>query len=280
MSRAPQPLLDALTDLLQTPDDELPLDRAALLVASAFQPELDMDVYLSRIDLLADQASRKVRSVIGSRLQLAELREFLFIQEGFRGNREAYYDPRNAFLSEVLDRKLGIPVSLGILYMEVARRLELQMDGVGLPGHFIVRHEAPEGEFLIDPYTQGTLLAVEDCEHLIRSLYGEQAQLDERYLKPISRTRVLKRLLSHLKGVYLHAGNKTQAITTLDLALTVDPTFPDDLKARGLLYLELECFHAAQSDLERYLALETDAPDAGRIKTLLSRARGQIRKLN
>lgn len=280
MFSVPRPLLDALSGLLQGPDDDLPLDRAALLVASAFQPGLELDSYLSRIDLLAEHAGRGVRRIIGSRLQLAEFNTFLFAMEGFRGNHASYYDPRNAFLSDVLDRKLGIPVSLGILYMEIARRLDLQIEGIGLPGHFILRHVAPEGEFLIDPYSQGTLLGVEDCEHLVRTLYGPHAQLDERHMKPISRIRVLKRLLSHLKEVYLHAGEKTLAITTLDLAHAVDPNNPETLRVRGLLYLELECFLAAQQDLERTLELDPEGPDASRIRSILSRTRGQLRKLN
>lgn len=266
--------------LLAQPDDELELDRGALLIAKAFQPELDIETYLHRLDLMAEHAAVRLRDIIGSRQSIAALNQYLFEDERFRGNTDAYYDPRNSFLNEVLDRRTGIPVTLSVIYMELARRLGFAVEGVGLPGHFIIKHPGPERDIFIDPFNHGAILSESDCEARLRAMYGQEAELDERFLAAIPRRRILSRMLTNLKAIFLHAGEPLSAIKVIDLSLCIDPDNAEDFRNRGLLYLELECFGLAWQDLEQYLALSPDADDAPQVAKAMDVAREQAQRIN
>lgn len=276
----PDALHLALKALLQVPDDELELDRGALLIAKAFQPDLDIDSYLQRLDLMAEHVSLRLKDVIGSRQSIAALNQYLFDDEQFTGNTDAYYDPRNSYLNEVLERKTGIPVTLSVIYMEVARRLGFAVEGVGLPGHFILKHPGPDYDIYLDPFSQGRILSEDDCEQMLRAMFGGAADFDRRYLEALPRRRVLTRMLNNLKGIFLHARDSLSAIKAIDLSLCLDPDNADDIKARGLLYLELECFGTAWQDLERYLELQPEAEDAAQIQSFLTVAREQAMRMN
>lgn len=273
-------LLREFKRLLAQPDDELELDRGSLLIAKVFQPDLDIETYLHRLDLMAEHAAVRLRDIIGSRQSIAALNQYLFEDERFRGNTDAYYDPRNSFLNEVLDRRAGIPVTLSVIYMELGRRLGFALEGVGFPGHFIIKHPGPEKDIFIDPFNHGAVLTEVDFEARLRAMYGQEADLDERFLAAVPRRRILSRMLTNLKAIFLHAGEKLHAIKVIDLSLCVDPDNAEDLRNRGLLYLELECFRLAWQDLEKYLEVCPDADDAPQVTKALEVAREQALLIN
>ncbi len=261
-------------------DDRVELDRGALLIAKSIQPEIDIDHYLHLIDLMAEHVALRTRGLTDPRHIIRELNRYLFDDEKFKGNTDTYYDPRNSFLNEVLDRRVGIPVALSILYMELARRLEFKLEGVGLPGHFIIRHTQGGEELFIDPFNQGALLTEEDCRRRLEGLYGDKVPFDRRYLQPVARKRILTRMLNNLKAIFLHAQDPLSAVQMVELILCVDPDSPDEVKARGLLYLQLECFGQACADLERYIALSPESDDLEAVQKYLLTARELTAKLN
>lgn len=270
----------AFAEQLARPDDELELDRLALLIAQVFQPDLDVEAYLHRLDLMGEHAAVRLADVIGARQTILALNQYLFEDERFQGNSESYYDPRNSFLNEVLERRTGIPITLSLLYMEVARRVGFVVEGVGLPGHFLVRHPGPEGILYFDPFDRGRFLTAHDCEQKLQAMFGKGAECDPRWLEALPPRRILSRMLSNLKGVYVHAQEPTAVVKVLELTVRLDPNNLDDLKSRGLLYLQLECFGKARADFELYLQLEPDAPDRSRIQGYLTVARDQLMRMN
>src|SRR5262249_52393457 len=153
-------------------DTRIDLAKAALTIAVSDYPNLDIAAYLSRIDALATTAAERLGSAADVYRSIATLNFLLFQEHGFCGNREDYFDPKNSFLNEVLDRKTGIPISLSVLYIEVAKRIGLSLRGVGFPGHFLVKYVGAEGEIVIDPFNQGEILSQQNLETMLHRLYG------------------------------------------------------------------------------------------------------------
>jgi regulator of sirC expression with transglutaminase-like and TPR domain len=180
--------------LVELPEAALPLDEAALLVAAHASPGLDVDAYLARLDDLAASCPAPT---------LDALVTHLFRRGGFRGNRDDYYDPRNSMLSDVLDRRLGIPITLSVLAMEVGRRLGVPLWGVNMPGHFLLRDKVDPTVF-VDPFHGGRLLDAAGCARLYRRLAGAGAAWDDSWLEPVGRWSILARLLGNLTRIYQH----------------------------------------------------------------------------
>jgi len=178
--------------LVHLDDETIPLDEVALLVAAHAQPELDVDHELGRLDALAAKCNEAT---------LPDLLRVLFHDEGFTGNRADYYDPRNSFLNEVINRRLGIPITLSVLLMEVGRRLGVALDGVGMPGHFLVRDAADPGIF-VDAFAGGALLDAQACERLFQSMQGADQPLNPRFLWPVARSAIVSRMLGNLRAIY------------------------------------------------------------------------------
>ena len=185
MSRDPATLAQAFVALVgqEIEDDRIDLVRAALVIARTEYPNLDLDAYCARIEDLARRVKRHVPDLGDPSESVAALNRVLFEEEGFRGNAEDYYDPRNSFLNEVLDRKLGIPITLAVVYMEVARRVGFPLVGVGMPGHFLLKHYDVEGpEIVIDPFNRGSIVTASDCQRFLDQIYGGQLQLQPEFL--------------------------------------------------------------------------------------------------
>jgi regulator of sirC expression with transglutaminase-like and TPR domain len=266
--------------LVRRADAEVNLGEGALLIACLEYPDLDVGRYLERLDRMAEAVAGRVAAAAGVSGAATALNEYLFEDEGFRGNDRHYYDPRNSFLNDVLDRRTGIPITLSTVYMEVARRLGLAVEGVGLPGHFIVRLGAGEEARLMDPFNGGAPLTESDCQQRLDRLYGGRLKLHERMLVRVDRKHVLARMLRNLKVIYMKASEHQRALDMVDLLLRLNPYSGEDLRDRGLLYSAIGCYEWAASDLETYLSLVPKAPEAEGLKLRISEMRHRAGRLN
>lgn len=246
------------------------LAEAALLIAEDAYPGLDVDAYLQKLDDLAEPLRPSWRAYAPLEEMVATLNGHLFGEIGFRGNREAYYDPRNSYLNEVLDRKLGLPITLSVVYMEVARRLGLTVAGVGLPGHFIVSAERDGTSLLLDPFNGGEILGVEDCERLVQEAQGDTVPFAEAQLAPIRKRQILTRMLNNLKRTYLMRDDAVAAWPVVEKMVCLNPESAVDRRDRGLVAYRLNNFAQARQDLRFYLDRRPGAPDRVAIQASLA----------
>ena len=259
---------------MDSPGEELA--PAALAIARIEYPSLDSDGYLDALERLGDEAAGRVaRAGVRGQDAIRVLNEYLYDEQRFTGNRQQYDDPRNSFLNEVLDRRTGIPITLAVVYLEVARRAGVEVTGVNFPGHFLLR--APDvharlhysGDFVIvDPFHGGALLSEVDCREMLRQHVGDEAAFDTDLLQPATRREIVVRMLVNLKRLYVRMRSFPQARVVADLLLTVDPSSVSELRDRGLLAYHLQDFGAALRDLESYLRLlprQVEDPDQSTI---------------
>lgn len=190
---------DSLSEL---PTDDIRLDCAALHFARDAYPDLNTLTYLARIDALADEV-RDCRPGIAANLRFEAMREVIVERHGFSGNADDYYDPENSYLNRVLDRKLGVPISLSILWMEVGRRLNWPVAGVGFPGRFLVRFDDPDRFVLADPFSDGNPLSLDDCERLLDEQFEGKVKFAPPLLDPVDNRAILTRALNNLRSIYL-----------------------------------------------------------------------------
>jgi regulator of sirC expression with transglutaminase-like and TPR domain len=242
----PSPL-EYLSRLAELDDGGIDLARSALELARLAHPELEVESYLRTLDQLA----RPIPRAPAPLAQIDRINHWLFELEGFRGNRSDYYDPRNCYLNEVIDRRLGIPITLSVIYLEVARRIGLDLVGVGMPGHFIVKLPDPSGDLLIDPFEQGRLLTLDDCQARLQQIYGKAARLESYMLQPVSKKQILARLLNNLKHIWIDRRDFKRALAVTQLHLALYPRDAEALKQRAWLYAHLNDFRSALADLER-----------------------------
>jgi regulator of sirC expression with transglutaminase-like and TPR domain len=237
------------------------LAPAAFAIAGVEYPALDAGPYLQRLERMGEAAAGRLERHRGAghHVLIATLNAYLYEELGFSGNREHYDDPRNSFLNEVFDRRMGIPISLAVVYLEIGRRAGLRLEGVNFPGHFLVRAPAePAGgddDLIIDPFHSGALLSEVDCRHLLRQHVGEEAAFDRGLLATATRQHIVVRMLVNLKRLYVRMRSFPQARAIADLLLAVDPSALSELRDRGLLAYHMEDFAAALKDLETDLRL-------------------------
>jgi regulator of sirC expression with transglutaminase-like and TPR domain len=208
------------------------------------------------------------------------LNTFLFDEQGFAGNKDAYYDPRNSFLNEVLDRRLGIPITLSTIYMEIGRRVGFEVEGIGLPGHFLLRHVGSEDSFYIDAFHRGVLLSAQDCRTRLQEMYNASLPFRPEFLEPVTKRQVLTRMLHNLKGIYIQEGDYSRALAATDRILLLNPASVCELRDRGLLYFRLECFQNALRDLDAYLDGAPKAEDADEVNEHVHALRTLVRMIN
>jgi len=274
---------DAWLHLRSAKDEEIPLFASALLIAKDEYPDLADDNYES----LLRQYVRRLRKIVDQgeapAAQLRSLNSFLYDELGFTGNDQDYYDPRNSYLNDVLDRRLGNPISLAVVQMELARRLELPLQGVSFPGHFLVRLPLDEGIVVLDPFQKGRSLDAAELRRRART-HLETQDIDDqrlaRMLEPASHRAILSRMLRNLKAVYSEREQWDKALRCCDRLLTVDSHQPTEYRDRGQLYQKLGHRRAARDDLKRYLALVPQAEDADAIGTELAELSGDLPRLN
>jgi len=270
---------EAFAEVLRAPDEHIDLARTALLIAAEEYPALAVARYLARLDELAQEVAPRLGRADTAAQRVAVLNRFLFTERGFAGNREHYDDPRNSFLNEVLDRCAGIPITLSLVYMEVARRAGVVVDGVGFPGHFLVKHGTRD-LIIADAFFQ-TVLTREECQTRLAAAMGAAAELrPELHLRKATAREILVRLLGNLKLLYVRSGDFGRALACCERILLVMPDAPQELRDRGLVYEKLECFSAAAADLERFLALAPDDESAGPVRERLSTLGPRLRQLH
>jgi regulator of sirC expression with transglutaminase-like and TPR domain len=260
-------------------DDQIDLAEAALLIAAEEYPRLKVDLYLERLNYFADFARRKAEDSRNPIEVVTALNATLFEQLGFRGNRESYYDPRNSYLNAVIDRRTGIPITLTVVYIEVAKRIGFPVKGVGLPFHFIAKHEAEGGDIFIDPFNAGGLLGSAGCDALITQMSGGKVELRPEHLEAVTNKQILTRMLSNLLGVY-SASDRPRALAAIDRILLINPDSRAHIRDRGLLLAAVGEKTAAIVALERYLDLAPDAVDADSIREQIKSIRQSQARLN
>lgn len=265
------------------PDPQVNLAEAALVIAAGEYQQLDIDGYLGRIKNLAEQFRRRLRQDIPPTEIIIALNHYLFEELGFAGNSEEFYDPRNSFLNDVIDRKLGIPITLSILYIEIGRRAGLRLRGVSFPGSFLVKCPVRDGAVVLDPYARGASLSVEDLRQRLRTLRNGAEIAPETVMSMISAAsnkEILARILRNLKGIYLNRDEMLKALAAVDRIIAVEPGVAPEFRDRGNIYLKLECFRAALADFRQYLLLEPRADDADAVLRQVSELQQIASRLN
>ena len=254
------------------PAEQIHLDVAALLLARTEYPALDLSAQLARLDALAARA--ECNSLQSARDNISRLNRLLFEEERFVGNEEEYDDPRNSYLNDVLDRKMGIPITLSLVYQEVARRCGLPVMGVGFPGHFLAKYHAPSGDILLDPYHGGAILSLQDCEKKLKSQFGEKAELRPSFLTAASNKQTLTRMLNNLKGSFFRRKDFAKVLMMIEMALAVDPASRQEIHDRGMIYFLLRRYGEAMADFHAYLdSSPPDDPQLPDVQTMMHRIR-------
>ena len=260
--------------------DASSLAEGALWIAAEAYPGLDVRHWLGRLDALGRRAAERVTPDMAVDAAALAVSRFLFEEEGFRGNAEDYYDPRNSLLNDVLERRLGIPISLSAIYLAVAAGAGLEAAGVGLPGHFIVRAERRGRHCFLDPFNGGTLLDRDGCEALVARMRPGAGSLDPRWLAPVNTRQVLVRMLANLKGVYSVLGDWTRALAASERILLLVPDALEEMRDRGMLHARLGQASGALRDWEAYLQGAPGAPDAAMVRGRLRALRQALASRN
>jgi len=258
--------------LARLDDDSLPLLATALLIASDEYPQLDADLYDTLLQDHAEHLRGEIEAIDQWPLKMQAINRHLFEELGYTGNHDEYYDPRNSYLNQVFDRRLGNPISLAMVQMEVARRLGVPLDGVSFPGHFLVRLPIDDGVLVMDPFNRGRPLDEDELRMRARPHLGGEMPDDEalfRILGPASHRSMLMRMLRNLHGVYTDNDDWERAVRCADRLLKLAPDNTEALRDRGLGYFKLGHRHGARQDLARYLQLQPDAADAGSLRERL-----------
>ncbi|MBI4189207.1 MAG: tetratricopeptide repeat protein [Betaproteobacteria bacterium] len=277
------PQAERFRQIAYGPDEAINLAEAALLIASEEYRDLDIAAYLARLDEMAATLKRRLRPDISPADTIIALNRFLFDEHGFTGNAADYYDPRNSFLNEVLDRKRGIPLTLALVYIEISRRIGLPVQGVAFPAHFLVKCQLREGTVVLDPYAKGISLSLEDLRQRLKGLrHGAEPpkSLLTNLLVAAGNKDILARMLRNLKDIYSHHKAWLKALAATDRIITMMPNLAEEYRDRGMIYLNLECFRAALFDLQAYLKMLPVAADADEVRQRVVELQAVAARLN
>ncbi len=268
------PRVDASGDLVE----------AALLIAADEYPGLDIRGYLDRIDEMGRTLRARLRADISPAEAILALNHYLFDELGYSGNSPDFFDPRNSYLNEVMDRRLGIPISLAVIYIAVGRRIGLPLHGVSFPGHFLVKCNLHTGVMMLDAFAKGASLDARTLEERWRAGSGSHVLFDSRAfqaaLRTATTTEILARMLRNLQAIYLRQDNLDKALWAVDRIIGLTPNAADAYRERGRIYLEMECFRGALGDFRSYLALEPSAADADLVRSRIAELQTLARRLN
>ena len=271
----PDRIRNDFAQMVQRPEATIDLARTALLVAAESDPNVDVDGQLGVLEAWGAELGRRIDPSWNNLQKLARLRAFVFEELGFRGDREHYFSPSNSLFHEVLKRRLGIPLTLAIVMMELGWRIGIPFEGVGFPGHFLVRLPGEPRDLLLDPYRRGMTVHEEDCRQILLETTGGKLEFSDQLLASVGKREMIIRLLNNLKGAYLRAGQDTLALAAVDRLLLVDPHDADEIRDRGLLLYRLSQYGRALECLQIYLEATPIAPD----RTLIERHVATLRQL-
>jgi regulator of sirC expression with transglutaminase-like and TPR domain len=276
----PPPCRGAFARLVSRPELAIDLAEAALFIAKEEYPDLEVARYLSRLDAMAAELRDRVGNGPDAHRLIASLGDYLFKEQGFRGNANDYYDPRNSFLNDVLDRRMGIPITLSAVYMEVGRRLGVRLHGVGMPGHFRVKYVGPGEEIMLDPFNGGPIVSPADCQRILDRISGGKLAFEPRFLSTLGTRQILARMLTNLKVIYFNSQAYAKALGVVERLLILEPGAATEVRDRGLLCCQLKRYPEAMTDLERYLKLAPAAEDAEVIRDHLRSIRQREASMN
>ena len=279
---AVEPNTERLKQILRQPEPGISLAEAALVIARDEYPALDVDAYLRRLDELAARVRAGLPPTPGLEEMIVTLNHFLFVEQGFAGDTDNFYDPRNSFLNEVLDRRRGIPITLSILYLEIGTRLGLELEGISFPGHFLVKYPTEEGDLVLAPFSGGMPLDEKDLRTLLDRTYREpdDAPPLEQLLTAAGKKEILVRMLRNLKGVYQHNSQPAKMLNALNRILLIAPDSAPEVLERARLHDQMECLRAALADYRHYLTLESAGPSAPEIGRRAAELRQLVARLN
>ncbi|MGC9194201.1 MAG: SirB1 family protein [Syntrophobacteraceae bacterium] len=273
-------LRDKFRETILEPEGPIDLARAGLLVSRLAYPDLDEPALMAELDVLAARLRARTAGLtdIGA---LAETMGVVLCQEeGFRGNPKDYYDPDNSYLNRVLQRRTGIPITLCLVYMEVGRRAGLDVRGIGIPGHFIIGVYGEEGRILVDPFYRATVLDEKECRRRAAVQHEGALVWKPRFLLPVDEKALIVRLLRNLRGLYASIGDDARSLQALEWIIALAPNPAAELKTRGFIYERLGASAFAVKDLEKYLVLQPDAPDAFYIQSTIERLKEKGARLH
>jgi regulator of sirC expression with transglutaminase-like and TPR domain len=256
------------------PDDRVDLARAGLVIARLAYPDLSESVYLAELDRLGAALKDRITGVTDLHRIAVEMVRLLCLEEEFKGNTKKYYDPDNSYLNRVLDRRLGIPITLSLVFIEVGLRAGLTVQGIGLPGHFIIGLYDATGRILLDPFYRGALLKEEDCRRRVAVQCGGSKLFGTHHLNPVPARKLLARLLRNLKGITLQTEDRMKALQLIQWIIAIDPDAVEEFKERGLFYESVGRFDHAVEDFRKYLTLVPQARDAQDIQLRIERLEG------
>ena len=280
--------LEPFAELLARDDIRIDLAHACLMIAQDAYPKLDVERYLGDIERMAMRLRARMPQTSQAEERVAALNEFLFDELGYSGNTEEYYDPRNSYLNEVMDRKTGIPITLSVLYMALGRRVGLPLEGVSFPGHFLVRLKLRNGILVLDPFAAGAPQSIGELRERLQRVVPPGA-LDkvaarelplEQFLEAATHRQILARVLRNLKAIYRDADKPQEQLDVLNRMVLVAPESSAELRDRGIVYHRLECYRAALKDLSAYLEREPEAPDLDEVRSRLVEVSARCARLN
>jgi regulator of sirC expression with transglutaminase-like and TPR domain len=280
--------LEPFAQLIGREDARIDLARGCLMIAQDAYPGLDVDRYLGEIERMAIRLRGRTPQDASAEERVVALNQFLYEDLGYWGNTEDYYDPRNSYLNEVIERKTGIPITMSILYMEVGRRVGLPLEGVSFPGHFLVRLRLRGGTLVLDPFSGGAPQSEDELRSRVKrvipdgvadNLPASELPLDQ-FLEPASKRQILSRVLRNLKGIYRESDKPERMLDVLNRMLVVTPDASAELRDRGFIYHRLECYRAALKDLSAYAEREPDAPDLDEVRGKLFELSALCARLN
>ncbi len=256
---------------IHQPDDQINLAKAALHIAQEEYPDLEIAAYLNTLDRMAAEVEQRLPIERYPLKILKSLNQYLYDDLGYTGNTTDYYNPSNSFLNDVIDQRTGIPITLSLVYLEIAQRLNFPMVGVNMPGHFLIRPDFEDAGIFVDAFHQGEVLFEQDCEERLTQVYGRLVELQPSFTAPVSHKQLLARMLTNLKFIYLNRQDLLKALAAVERILLLFPDNPNELRDRGLLSYQLGYPSQASQDLEMYLAMVPDAKDRGMIRQLLDK---------
>ena len=255
---------------INQPDNDINLAKSALYIAQIIQEvELSISSYLQALDLMAETIKERLQESFYPLKIINSINQHLYHELNYRGNASNYYDTRNSFLNQVIDRRIGIPITLSLVYLEIARRLDFPMVGIAMPGHFLIRPEFEDVGIFVDAFNRGEIIFKQDCEQKFQEIFQKQLSLEPWLLSPVTNKHFLERMLTNLKYIYINNRTLAEALKIIELILMIFPNHPRELRDRGLIYYDLGNSDQACQDLELYLEIHPYAEDEKIIRSLI-----------
>jgi regulator of sirC expression with transglutaminase-like and TPR domain len=268
------------SEIISRRESGIDLFEAALALAADRYPNLDLAIYREEVDAISRKVAARMNRASDARTTLLAVNSVLFDELGFTGNSADYFDPRNSYLNEVIERRTGIPITLSVLYIEVGKRIGLPLKGVGMPLHFLVKHAGEDEDIFVDPFNGGKLMDADGCAEFLADLSGGAIALLPGHLAEVHTEQILIRILGNLASIYRKRSDYAGAIETIDRILLIDPKCAPYIRDRASLLTAVRRLKSAADDYERYLVLEPNAVDAEDVRARLKGLRRWQASLN